>query len=961
MSKKNKKSIIVFAVLITATLFVSLLIMGLDKNLAGDSNLKNINNAKLFEIQDDEWVEETLSKMTTDEKVGQLIFPYAYGRFIQEDSDEFQRLKSLITQLNVGGFVFFRNNVYEQAVLTNNLQKISKYPLLIAADFESGLTFRAEYGTSFPLNMALGAADDSALTYEMGKIIAYESRAMGVHQNYAPVSDINNNPMNPIINVRSFGEDPKLVTRLSDAIIKGLQDGGMIATSKHFPGHGNTTVDSHRDLAVIHGSKDELKNNELLPFISNINNGVMSVMLGHLGFPAYDDSTLPATLSEKIVSGLLKKDLGFNGLIVTDAMNMHAITKYFSQSEAAVLAFKAGADAILFPQSEVEAYDGILRAVYSGEISGERLNYSVRKILLAKKWAGLNKNRIVDVNKIPEIIGRDHHKEIADRLAQKSITLVRNDEKLIPIIPNKRKKYFHISLLDNNSESTAKEFSELLRDRIPKYESQILPWRSKRRDYQNVLRSAKNSNVIILSVYLKFKDFRGTLGLNEHQDELIKSLVKLKKPIILLSHGNPYILMRYPRIKTYMCNFGDQEVSQRALAQALFGEIDIEGKLPISIPNTRFQFGHSVKLNRTALEPFDNLKREEFSEIEKMMNNAIKDSIFPGGQLLIAKNGEVLFEKGFGNFTYDKSSTSVNESTIYDLASVSKVIATTTAAMICIDRKLFKLDDKVSKYLPKFNSKGKNEITIRNLLLHNSGLPSFKPFYKTLSNANQVLNDIYNSELEYKIGTKTVYSDLGMIALGKIIEKVSGKSLNKFCRDEIFLPLNMNSTFFKPADSLKNKIAPTEFDNYWRNRLLQGEVHDEAASILNGVAGHAGLFSNAMDIAKVLQMLLQNGFYNNKQFFKSETINLFTTRQNAQSTRGLGWDTKSETNSSAGNLFSKNSFGHTGFTGTSVWVDPERKLFVVLLTNRVHPTRENTKIIKFRPKLHDAIIEALEK
>lgn len=349
-----------------------------------------------------------------------------------------------------------------------------------------------------------------------------------------------------------------------------------------------------------------------------------------------------------------------------------------------------------------------------------------------------------------------------------------------------------------------------------------------------------------------------------------------------------------------------------------------------------------------------------FSKVDSVVNSAIINHAFPGAQVLIWKDGKTIYEKPYGHFTYDENSPEVTKKTLYDLASVTKVIATTTAAMICYDRKLFSLDDPVVKFIPEFGVNGKDKITIKNLLLHNSGLPAFKKFYEFCTSADDVLKDIYSSKLEYPIGEKMVYSDLGIITLAKIIEKVTGKRFDVFCKDEIFNPLKMNSTLFNPPDSLKKFCAPTEIDNYWRNRLLQGEVHDEASAMLNGVAGHAGLFSTASDIAKLMAVLINNGMYNGKSFINPATVKLFTTRYSEQSSRALGWDTKSETGSSAGDFFSPNSFGHTGYTGTSVWVDPERKLFVVFLTNRVYPTRENIKILKVRPELHNAVIKSIE-
>ena len=350
-----------------------------------------------------------------------------------------------------------------------------------------------------------------------------------------------------------------------------------------------------------------------------------------------------------------------------------------------------------------------------------------------------------------------------------------------------------------------------------------------------------------------------------------------------------------------------------------------------------------------------------FFMVDNIINRAIKDKAFPGCVVLVWKEGKIIYEKPFGHFTYEINSREVQKNTIYDLASLTKVVATTTAAMICYDRKLLSLDDPVTKYIPSFNTNGKENITIKNLLLHNSGLPAWKKLYGQGLSAEDIIREIYSSELEYKPGTKYVYSDLGMIILGKIIEKVSGTSLDKFCKDEIFVPLEMNSTFFVPSDSIKQYCAPTEKDDYWRMKTLQGEVHDETSSLLGGVAGNAGLFSTAEDISRLITVLMNNGRSGGSEFIKSSTIDMFIKKYSDESTRALGWDTKSDSGSSVGKYFSKNSFGHTGFTGTSIWADPERNLFVVFLTNRVYPTRKNSKIFSIRPLLHDAVIKSLGK
>lgn len=919
------------------------------------------NPSQLFTITNDTWVESILSSMTLEEKAGQLVFPFASGQYMSVDSPDYHRLVYLVEELKVGGLIFFLSNIYDQAVITNKMQKIAKVPLLISADFERGVAQRAAEATLFPYNMAVGAADDEELTYEMGKVIAKEGLALGVHQNYAPVADVNNDPFNPIINVRAFGEDVGLVKRMSNAFFKGVQDGGMIATTKHFPGHGNTSVDSHLDLPLITVSRNELNEIELPPFQSNFDNGIMSVMIAHLEVPAVEpEKGIPSTLSKKIVTELLQKEMGFKGLIVTDAMNMHAITKKFTTADATIRALLAGNDCILFPDNPEESVFAIIDAVKNGIISEERLDLSIRKILLAKRWMQLDKNRFININEIAEIIGIEEHRELARNIARKSITLVKNENNLIPLSFDSKKKYAHLILLDSRFETTGNYFHSLIKERVKNPSVKVINFNSNQADYLDAIKKAEEADEVILSVYLKVRSFQESIGIDEKQKNLIIDLLQLDKPVFFLSHGNPYLLSAFTGAKVYITNYGDSDVSELAMAEALFGEIDITGKLSVSIPNTKYKIGYGINLNKSALLNKNYQYNNTFSSIDKLMNEAIEDSVFPGGVVLIAKDGEILYEHAYGKFTYDYTSKRVTNNTIYDLASVTKVVTTTTAAMICIDRGLFKLDDPVAKYIPEFAANGKEKVTIRNLLLHNSGLTAWVKYYELYDNAEDVIKNLYNRKLEYPTGTKTVYSCLGMITLMKVIEKVTDKPFDVFCDKEIFSPLGMKNTMYNPPKELHNMIAPTEYDKNWRKRFVIGEVHDETAALIGGVSGNAGLFSTAKDLAAFLQMILQKGSYQNKQFIKKETVELFIKQQSQESTRGLGWDTKSKGGSSAGNLFSTNSYGHTGFTGTSVWTDPERNLFVVLLTNRVYPTRDNTKHIQFRPKLHNAVVKIVD-
>jgi beta-N-acetylhexosaminidase len=918
------------------------------------------------EQTDSGWVESTLKRMTLEEKIGQMIMPSSGGYFINEGSDEFQRLTRLVKEQKVGGLIFFRGNVFETAYLINKLQALADVPLLISADFERGLAMRIENTTSFPYIMALGATRDPKLSYEMGKVIAREGRALGVHQNYAPVVDVNNNPFNPVINVRAFGDNPQLVSEMADAFIRGMHEGKMISTAKHFPGHGDTDVDSHTDLPVLAFGRKRIESLELVPFRDAIERGVMSVMIAHLSLPAYDTvKGLPSTLSPNIVTKLLKTDLHFSGLVVTDAMTMNGVTKSFSTAEASTMAVKAGTDVVLMPPSEDVAVAALVGAAKRGEISLERIDDSVRKILRMKTWLGLHRNRFVNQDSIFAVVGAKEHQRLAKEIARKSLTLVKNGLNLIPLEKLGSRSIVSLVVSDGLSPTTGDRFNAQLRLRYPTAHTLRVDTRSNDEEYDSVFKALRKAELIVCPLYVRVRSGQGYIGLQPPQKNFLQRVLNLKKPVIAISLGDPYLLMDLKQVNSYLCAYSDADPSVDAAVEAIFGEIDIGGKLPITIPSLA-EYGTGIELRKNQLrtdEPeavgFDPKKLKALDDI---LLKAISDSSFPSAVLLVAKDGVIVYHKAFGTYDYSPSARRIDTGTMFDLASLTKVVATTSAAMKLVDEKKIALDDPVVKYLPAFGQNGKQQITIRNLLLHNSGLQGIKRFYLTCSNPSQLLDTLYSLPLIYRTGDSTVYSDPGIITLGKVVEKVSGTTLDRFAAREFFIPLHMENTMFNPPESRWSRIAPTEIDTVWRKQLspVRGKVHDENAAVLGGVAGQAGLFSTASDLAVFMEMLMNGGTYAGKRYIQEATVRMFTRKQSNHSDRALGWDTKSNTGySSAGKLFSPNSYGHTGFTGTSVWADPDRHLFVILLTNRVYPTRENTKIYRVRPAVHDAVIGAL--
>ncbi|MBU2637084.1 MAG: serine hydrolase, partial [Bacteroidetes bacterium] len=675
---------------------------------------------------------------------------------------------------------------------------------------------------------------------------------------------------------------------------------------------------------------------------------------------------------------LLKNEFGFKGLIVTDALEMKGVTKIINIDEAAIRAVEAGVDILLLPPDEDAAIDAIRDAVRKGRISERRIDSSVAKILAIKQWLKLDENRLVNVNKIPEIVSKPEHWNISKEIAQASITVVKNDN-LIPVSWKKKIAVIIVSDADDyrtdinrssNASPNEKAGDYLLsqiRTRRSGVQTIRLSPRSNKIDFGTATSLARAADVVVFALYAKTRTRANPYGIPQNLIDFINSLTNGSSAStnyrsIILSFGNPYVVGTIKNPNTVMCTFSDGELSTEAAVEVLFGETEAKGRLPVTIP-PMYAFGSGIVVAKSALH--DEKAEATFSEskfvkVSKVIQKAIQDNAFPGAQLVVVKKGKILLNKNFGTLDYSPNAKEITDSTLYDIASLTKVVGTTSAIMKLYDEGKINLDEKVVTYVPEFGNSGKDKITVRNLLLHNSGLPAWQKFYLTCNTSSEVLDSIYNSKLIYKTGDSTVYSDFGFIVLGKIIEKITGFPLDIYLKNEFFEPLGMQNTFYNPSSDILQRVAPTEFDTVWRKKLVQGAVHDETAALLGGVSGHAGLFSTATDLAIFVQMILNGGSYGGVQYIKPEPIKLFTERPNMKMQRGLGWDFKTLNGySSAGNLFGQKSFGHTGFTGTSIWVDPERNLFVIFLTNRVHPTRANTKISKLRSDLHDAVIESI--
>ena len=923
------------------------------------------------------WVERTLKRMTLREKIGQMLMVYYFGRFSSTESPEYKEMLHEIADNHVGGVIIGttrgplgieRSQVYPTAVILNEFQKRAKVPLLVGADFEAGTGQRLDEGTNFPAAMAIGAAGDPRLAYQEGKIVAREARAAGVQWIFAPVADVNNNPANPIINTRSFGEDPASVSEYVENFIRGAQDNGAMATAKHFPGHGNVSVDSHLSLPTLPGDRDELERVELVPFRAAVAAGVDSIMIAHLFVPAFDtEPNLPATLSHNIMTGLLREQLGYNGLIITDALDMGGVTTLYAPGDAAIRSVEGGADVLLMPPVPDAAMEALERAAKTGQISEQRIDESVRRILSAKERLGLAKDRFVDVARLNQKFALPEFQDEAQDIADRGVTLLRNDDHIVPLDATKPMRVLLVSLSADPDPYPGETLEPAIRWRVDsltalRADTQYFPVSDLK------LPPPDTYDVAIAALFVRVADRKGNVAFPDDERDFVNQMLAAGKPTAILGFGSPYLISRFPNAKTWIAEFSTNDVAQTAAARALFGQAAFSGQFPVTVPDM-VKRGEGLKLaaNPMTLQPAPASMTDRLKPAYDLLDRAVANDAFPGGVVAVGWHDQVAFHP-FGKLTRDAKSAKVNADTMYDMASVTKVVVTTTSAEMLWQQKRLDLDAPVSRYLPAFadaakldpNPTWRSRITVRNLMLHDAGLPATVQFFKETKGYDAIVGRAMATPLEYEPGTRVVYSDLSIILLGEIVYRLTGQTLDVFAKQNIFGSLGTRRTMFNPPRSLRPNIAPTEYDATFRKRLVWGEVHDENAWAMGGVAGHAGLFSTTGDLSIFAQMMLNGGIYAHKRMLNRSTIAMFTKRDDiGNSARALGWDVVVEPNSSAGKYFSQEAYGHLGFTGTSIWIDPTKDLFVILLTNRVNPTRANEKIREVRPALHDAVCEAL--
>jgi len=912
-------------------------------------------------------VRDTLARMPLEARVAQMIAVRASGLQQHPDSKEWKRLRREVRDLKVGSLVVFESEVASLPRTIERLQALAELPLLVSADMERGLSFRVRRGVvPLPYAMAIGATRSEEAARFSGEVAAREARALGLHWALAPVADVNNNPANPVINIRSYGEDPELVGRLAAAFIRGARQGGLLTTVKHFPGHGDTAVDSHLQLPTLTADRERLDSVELLPFRQAVEAGVDAVMLGHIAVPALDPSGQPATLSAPVATALLRRELGFRGLVVTDAMEMAGVRKGTWTGEAAVQAVRAGADVILLPPEADVAIQSLARAVREGILTEARIDESVGRILAAKESVGLLRRQPAARDSAEKAVGRPSDVERALEIARQSITVVRNEGGVLPLRAEEPLRILHLVLSSDPRTDAAviQGFpeDELARRRIPHQAVYVGPDVSEAKAAEVVGRAGEATHVLA-SVFARVAAFRGTADMPEGQAALLRRLQAGTTPLVIVSFGSPYLLRQVPAATTYVCAYGWPETSQRAAVAAVLGEHAAEGKLPVTLPGLH-DYGHGLDIPRRDMtlrvaRPDEvGFRPGGLAELDGVIDRALAGQAFPGGVVAVGRQGALVELRPFGRFSYDPDAPAVRADTIYDLASLTKVIVTTTMAMVLVDEGRLDLTRPVSAFLPAFRGGAKDQVTVEHLLTHSSGVDWWAPLYQEIAGQDAYVRRIVSMDLKHAPGEKALYSDLGLILLGEILQRVAGEPLDAFARKRIFEPLGMKDTLYRPGRGLLPRIAPAEVVAE-RGGLVHGAVHDENAMALGGVAPHAGLFGTAPDLARFAQMMLNGGVFEHQRIVSRATLERFTaTIRVPGSSRAYGWE-KPTGDNSAGARLSPLAFGHTGFTGTSMWIDPGQDLFVILLTNRVHPTRENNQIRQVRKDVADAVVGAL--
>lgn len=953
------------------------------------------NTPEFLQYTESEWVDSIMKSLSPEERIGQLIWIAAFSNRGPEHRAD---ILKTIEKWNVGGLVLFQGDPVNQLKLMNDYQNASKVPLMGAIDAEWGLGMRLDSTISFPFQMALGAIQDDALIYEMGKEMAHQIKRVGLHLNFAPVADVNNNPNNPVINYRSFGEDKYKVAKKSIAYMQGMQDGGLLTTAKHFPGHGDTSTDSHFDLPQINHSLERLNDLELYPFKQLIKAGINGMMVAHLNIPALDASGKPSTLSKAIITDLLKGELGFKGLVITDAMDMKGVTKGNAPGVVDKEAVLAGNDVLEVVPDVAKAVTEIKKAIDQGFLSQKIVDERVRKILAAKQWVQLNNYTPLPIKDLLKDINNPHALLLERKLTEASLTVLKNEGNLLPLKRLDTLKIMSVSI----GMDTKTKFQETL-DLYTKVDHFNLPMQASLEEVEKIKQFLPNYNLVLVGIHDNSPRPRNTIEFSEPLQGFIQTLPFQKTVVSYFK--NPYSIDKLNNLenaKGLIATYQDSESAQNLSAQLIFGGVGANGQLPIGI-GEKFKAGDGITLKGgirfkyTLPEDAGMDSKTLFMGVDSLMNQAIHAKATPGGQLLVARNGKVVLHKAYGQQKYNDT-TNVTLEDIYDLASVTKISSALPALMKLYDEGKFDLNKGIADYLRYFKNSNKADANFKEILAHQAQFNPYITYWKNTLRKNgsykwstikkdssarfptkigpnmwlhrnykkKVFKAIKKSPLLEKKEYK--YSGLLFMLLPTMIEEITQENFVDYVNQNFYDKLGANTLTYNPEQKFdKKRIVPTEHDFMFRHLPIHGTVHDEGAAIMGGISANAGLFSNANDLAKLMQMYLNMGTYGGEEFIKESTLKEFTTAQFPENNnhRGLGFDKpfleyKGE-NSNTAKDASSESFGHTGFTGIMVWMDPKEELLYLFLSNRVLPTRENTTLYKLNTRtniqqvLYDAI------
>ncbi len=943
------------------------------------------------------WADSVFSTLSLDERIAQLMMVAAYSN---KGAAHEAEIEALVRDRNIGGLIFFQGGPERQAKLTNRYQALARTPLLLGMDLEWGLAMRLDSTIRFPRQMTLGAHADEALIREMGLEIARQMKRLGVHVSFSPVVDVNNNPANPVINDRSFGEDRENVARKGIAYMRGLQEGGVIATAKHFPGHGDTESDSHYALPVIAHSRTRLDSLELYPFQRLVDEGLAAVMVGHLEVPALDSvKGQPSTLSRQVVSDLLEERIGFRGLVFTDALNMKGVANADKPGEIELRALLAGNDVMLFPQDPVKAIARIRQAVDSNEIDRAVIDHKGLKVLRAMEWAGLDRRTPVELKGLAADLNTTSALQLRRELYARSLTVLNDHKGILPITDLQRTRIASVVIgdsLNNAFQRGLKRYADVTTFRCDKS--------VKRDSLTALMRRLESFDRVIVSVhgtsYRVNKDF----GIPETAMDVVREIAA-RKPTIFTLFANPYRLTRAygsQYLASVVVAYEETDDTQDLAAQLIFGGVGASGRLPITASSFYAAGdGHDVRPLRRfgyTLPEGLGIRTADLTEVDNIVKGGIEARAYPGCQVLVAVEGQVMLNKAYGHTTYAKERP-VRTDDLYDLASITKVASTTLALMKLVDEGLVDLDKPLGHYLPELEDRytAHARMSLRDILTHQAGLKAFVPFYTRLMKdgrfrpgavsdsatathsvriaeglymRNEYRDSLLTWVLQTPLGQKGeyVYSDMGYYLLQEVIERQTAIPLDRYVKAQFYDPLGATTLGYRPWERFpKQRIAPTEDDALFRKRQIWGDVHDPGAAMMGGVAGHAGLFGSANDLAKVMQMLANGGYYGSKRYLSETVVKEFTKCQFCKpdgqgNRRGLGWDKPARNGKGPTcDCVSYASFGHTGFTGTMAWVDPEQQVVYIFLSNRVYPKADTNKLLELgiRTKVQEAVHDAI--